>query len=136
MAQGPQVLGDGEAAILSTVSGRLLAANRQAGKNFGIVWDKQSYSVNIVIIPKGTNADLAMKLLAYKLKPEVMARVPQYVEYGPTRKSAMQYVDAKIAPNLPTAPDHMKNATPRHEAWWADHIQEAQEKWAVLMSKW
>lgn len=134
--QAIQLLGNGEVAFTSTISGRVYPAN-QEGKKFVIIWDGQLQAFQTIIIPKGPRQDEALKLAAYSLRPEVMGRYANVIPYGPSRKSALQYVDAKMLPNLATAPMNMANTkvVVRNEEWWADHIQEIQEKFNAWLSK-
>lgn len=135
--QAIQLLGDGEVALSSTFNGRPYAANVKDGKKFVIIWDGQIQALNTIIVPKGPRQDEAMKLAAYILKPEVMGRYASAFPYGPSRKSGINFVDAKMVPNLATAPQNMtgKKVVVRNEEWWADHFQEIQDKWNAWLSK-
>lgn len=133
-AQAIQLLGDGEVSFSSTFNARVYAANEE-GKKFVIIWDGQIQSPNVIIVPKGPRQDEAMKLAAYMMVPENLARYSSNYPYGPSRKSAMKFVDAKMAVNLPTAAQNMKKALVRNEEWWADNFQEVQEKFNAWLSK-
>ena len=76
-----------------------------------------------------------MKLVAYMIQPKNIARQTEFIPYGPTRKSAMKFVDPKIVPILPTNPAHMKSALSRGEEWWADHFDEVLQRWEVYLAK-
>ena len=133
--QAIQLLGNGEVQFASTFNGRPYAANEKDGKKFVIIWDGQIQALNTIVIPKGPRQEEGLKLAAYILKPEVMARYANAYPYGPSRKSALAFVDAKMVPNLATAPVNMKKALVRSEEWWADHLQEVQEKFNAWLSK-
>ena len=133
-AQVPQLLGDGEV-VIATAPNSTMDLGIKSGKNFKIVWDHEIYGVNIPIIPKGPNAQAALRLLAYTQRPEVMARLTQYVPSSPVRYSALKLVDPKVLPNLPTAPQNMKDALLSDEEWWADHLQEALQKFNAWYAK-
>jgi putative spermidine/putrescine transport system substrate-binding protein len=132
--QALQLLGDGEVSLVATQTGRVYAANKE-GKKFVIIWDGQLLAASSLLILKGPRQEEALKLAAYHLRPEVMARLSNYFPYGPPRKSAMQYVDKEMLPHLPTSPENAKHAVVQNQEWWADHQQEIQEKFNVWLAR-
>ena len=76
-----------------------------------------------------------MQLAAYMLRADVMGRYSSIFPYGPSRKSGVPFVDKQMVGHLPTAPENMKKALVRNEEWWADHLQEIQEKFNAWLSK-
>jgi putative spermidine/putrescine transport system substrate-binding protein len=133
--QALQLLGDGEAAFCSTFNGRVYAANKDDGKKFVIIWDGAIHNTNTYVILKGPRVDEAMKLAAYTLKPDVIARFSNVFPYGPSRKSAMQYIKPDMVQHMPTAPENVKTAIVRNEEWWADNLQSVQEKVNAWLAK-
>jgi len=132
--QGVQLLADGEAVLASQTNGRLNAANQQ-GRKFKLVWDGHIYAVDVMIVPKGPRSKEAMKLIAFEAQPKIQANFPNYITYGPARKSAMQYVDRAKWPDLPTSPEHLKTAIPRNEEWYADYFEEVRTKFNAWLTK-
>jgi len=69
-------------------------------------------------------------------RAEVKAQVQaSWISYAPVRKSASELVgsyhadpDLKMGPHLPTWPDNMKTAIWHDEEFWADHIDELNER--------
>lgn len=133
--QALQLLGDGEVAFASTFNGRAYAANKDEGKKFVIIWDGALHNTNTLIFMKGPRAEEAMKLAAYILKPEVIARFSNVFPYGPSRKSAMKFIEPHMVQHMPTAPENIKTAIVRNEEWWADNLQSVQEKVNAWLSK-
>ena len=133
--QALQLLGDGEVSFASTFNGRVWAANKDDGKKFVIVWDGAIHNTNTLIFMKGPRADEAIKLAAYILQPEVIARFSNVFPYGPSRKSAMKFIEPAMLDHMPTTPKNMKNSIVRNEEWWADNLQSVQEKFNAWLSR-
>lgn len=132
--QGVQLLADGEVVLAAQTNGRLNAANQQ-GRKFTLMWDGHIYAVDIMIVPKGPRSKEAMKMLAFEAKSEVQANFAKYITYGPARKSAMQYIDRALWPQLPTSPENLKTAIPRNEEWYADYFEEVRTKFNAWLAK-
>jgi putative spermidine/putrescine transport system substrate-binding protein len=127
-AQPPQLLADGEVSIAQLYSSRLYSAQVDEGQKLVGIWHGQIYAANSLIVPKGAKRALAMQLLAYIAKPEVMARITNYLPYSPARLSAMAHVPAEMKPNLPTSPENMAYALSSGEVWWSAHFEEINDR--------
>jgi putative spermidine/putrescine transport system substrate-binding protein len=133
-ALAPQLLADGEVVMSTGNSARFLAANEE-GRKFEVIWDRMIWSSNTLIVPKGPRVTEALQLLKYLQDPKNMIKATKYITYGPSRKSAVQYVDPARLHLLTTAPDHMTTAMRRNEEFWADHQADINKQWAVWMAK-
>ena len=133
--QALQLLGDGEVSLVATQHGRVYAANKDNGKKFVIIWDGQLLAGSSILVLKGPNQEEAFKLVAYHCQPQNMARLANFFPYGPSRKSAMQYVNKDMLSWMPTAPENSKTALVQDQEWWADHQQEIQEKFNAWLAK-
>ena len=87
-AQSAQVLKDGEVDMVAAWNGRIQALeNEPEGKGGKI---KTTFNQQIIVsdswmIPKGApNKDLAMKAIAIMSRPEVNARISNYINYAPS----------------------------------------------------
>ena len=59
------------------------------------------------LIPKGApNKDLAMKAIAIMMRPDVQARMPQYINYAPANMAAFEtgLISKELAAHCPTRP--------------------------------
>jgi putative spermidine/putrescine transport system substrate-binding protein len=132
-AQAPQLLADKEVVMTVGSSGRFTVANQKENKNFVTVWNGECIDYQFFVIPKGDpKAHLALKFIKFASDPKRMAEQTKYVPYGPLRKDAMKYVDPKIIPDLPTAPQHLKNSYMGSFRFWADN----REALTVRMQNW
>ncbi len=142
-AQPPQLLADGEVVMTTAYNGRIFNAVANEGKPFEIVWDGQIWDLDLWVIPKGAkNKDLAMDFLKFSTATEQLAKQASYISYGPARKSSGALVgkfngkDIDMGPQMPTAPNNLKNAVQNDFNFWADNADQLNERFnAWLASK-
>ena len=134
-SQPPQLLADGEVAIAQMYSTRLHLARVNENKNFIPIWDGQTFAPNSWIIPKGANKEAAMKFLAYVLQPKIVAKITEKSNHGMPVKEAQQYVPDHIKEWLPTASQNMSRAVASGEAFWADHLEEINERFQNWLAR-
>ena len=134
--QAPQLLADGEVIMTSVFNGRIHNAIVNEGADFKIVWHGQIWAPGAWVLPKGSpNAELAHEWVKFATSPESQARMGNLYPYGPTRRSAQALVDPKLAMNLPTSPQNFKHALRRNDIFWAEHIDELNERFAAWLAK-
>ncbi len=140
-AQPPQLLVDGEVVMSTAYNGRIFNATVAEGQSLAIVWDAQVLTVNSWAIVKGTpNLELALDFLAFASAPENMAVQASWISYAPVRRSASTLIGAYHAdpeldmrPHMPTAPDNLRNAVWNDKEFWADRIDELNERFNVWL---
>jgi putative spermidine/putrescine transport system substrate-binding protein len=108
------------------------------GAPFAYTYNQGIMDVECLVIPKGSpKKDLAMKVINAFVSPEFQANLPQYIPYGPMNQKA--YDLGKITPEMKkvsvTAPDNLKLQVIMDKAYWAEHGQEAQEKWDAFLQQ-
>lgn len=134
-AQPPQLLASGEVVMTSAYNGRITNANQKDKKNFKMVWDGALYTVDSWVILKGSpNLDAAYKFLDFAGKVENQKKLPAYVSYGVTNKTATAQVDPKLLTELPTAPQNMANVEFIDDQFWLENLDRLTErfnKWAA-----
>lgn len=134
-AQAPQLLASGEVAMTIAWNGRIYNANKE-GKDFRIVWDNQILDSNYWVIPKGAKRpDASLAFIKYAVEPESLARITQFIPYGPVRKSAAQFVRPEDAANLPTSPENMTVALTLDNAFWADNGDEIRKRFTTWLAQ-
>jgi putative spermidine/putrescine transport system substrate-binding protein len=135
-AQPPQLLADGQVAIASDWNGRFFNAIKTDKKPFKIVWDAQAPDWDWWAIPKGgPKIDAAYKFIAWSSQPAPMAEQTKYISYGPSNKDAVPAIDPAVLPDLPTAPDNMKNALMVDPQFWADNGDQLRERFNTWLTK-
>jgi putative spermidine/putrescine transport system substrate-binding protein len=135
-AQPPQILADGQAAIVSAWNGRIYKAISEDKKNFKIIWDAQAPDYDLWAIPKGNpRLDTAYKFVSYASQPQAMANQTKYISYGPANKDAIPNVDPAILPHLPTAPENLTNVLTVDPQFWADKGEELRERFNAWLAQ-
>ena len=141
-AQPPQMLADGEVAMTTAYNGRIFNAQVEEDQPFVVIWDGQVlYSGGMGIVAGSDNAPAARQLLVYASRPEVMARISQYISYSPSRRSAMALVGkhlatgTEMAPHLPTSAQNMGRALHYDWRWWSDNGDDMAERFAAWLAR-
>ncbi|WP_028998532.1 ABC transporter substrate-binding protein [Azohydromonas australica] len=135
-AQPPQLLADGEVTMSSAYNGRIYSAIVSDKKPFDFLWDGQLTNIEGYAIVKGAkNLKEAKAFVRYATEPETLAALAPLTAYGPARKSSLRYVDAKVAPYLPTAPKNMAGALNVSPEFWADHADDLNQKFAAWLNR-
>lgn len=134
-AQPPQLLADGQAAIVSAWNGRIYTAIVNDKKPFQIIWDHQALDWDWWAIPTGApNMDEAYKFIAFASQPQAMADQTKYISYGPSNKDSVPFIDPAVLPQLPTAPENMATAFGADAEFWADHGEELRERFNAWLA--
>jgi len=134
-AQPPQFLVAGDVVMSTAFNGRIDAAQRE-GQNLKIAWNGSIYDLDYWVIPKGTpNKALAEQYIAYTLTQKPQVTFAQHIAYGPANLAALKSLDAKTLANLPNSPQNAKEAVRQDIAFWADHGEELEQRFASWASK-
>ena len=124
-----------DAALSATFNGRVTAAN-QAGRNFALVWDGQVYGIDYWGIVKGSpNKATAEDFIAFASRPEPQTAFPNHIAYGVTNKKAIAAIDPKVAKDLPTTPENLARSVGLDTAFWADHGEALEARFATWRSQ-
>jgi putative spermidine/putrescine transport system substrate-binding protein len=135
-AQPPQLLADGEVAMSSAYCNRITAAVMQDKKPFGFIWDGEVKNIEGYAIVKGSkNLKAAQDFLHFATSTDTLAKLASATALGPMRTSSLSQVDKQVAAYLPTAPQNQKNAITSDVAFWADHSDDLNQRFAVWLSQ-
>jgi putative spermidine/putrescine transport system substrate-binding protein len=133
-AQAVQYLVSGDVVMSSAFNGRISAAQKD-GKNLKAVWNGSLYSFDYWAVPKGSpNKDAALKFIAFASAPERQKTYSENIAYGPSNKRTIGMLDAKLAADLPTAPQNIKAAAGLDTGFWADYGESLEQRfnaWAA-----
>jgi putative spermidine/putrescine transport system substrate-binding protein len=136
-AQQGQLALNQEVDMLATWVTRIEDAIKQ-GAPFAYTYNQGIMDIECLVIPKGSKKkELAMKVINDFVSPDFQANLPKYTPYGPMNQKA--YETGKISPEMMkngvTAPDNLKLQVMMNKSWWAEHGQEAQEKWDAFLQQ-
>jgi putative spermidine/putrescine transport system substrate-binding protein len=134
-AQPPQFLVAGDVVMSTAYNGRIDAAQKE-GKNLKVVWNGSIYDLDFWAMPKGTsNKALAEKYIAYSLSQKPQQDYAKNIAYGPVNISAIKTLDPKTLADLPNSPANGKNAVLQDMAFWTDHGDELEQRFASWAAK-
>jgi putative spermidine/putrescine transport system substrate-binding protein len=129
------MLGDGRAAFATALNGDIFDA-AQHHQRLGVIWDRQLYELDVFAIPKGDpKRDMAMDFIRFATAAPQLARVSEWVPYGPARRSALAQVGKNpelgtaMRPFLPTEPANFSTAFAVDDAWWRSHGDAIASHW-------
>lgn len=134
-AQSVQLLADGEVDMLPMWNGRidaLLAEDMPVAAN----WNQGMLTTDCLAIPKGApNKDLAMKVMARMLSPELQANLPGEINYGPTTSLAFEQgkiTDEQVAMS-PSSPEKIAQQAVLNVQYWAENMPAIRERWDAFL---
>jgi putative spermidine/putrescine transport system substrate-binding protein len=119
------VLADNEVTYSMVPINRYFNAVVNDKRNWGTSWDRFAYGYDTWFIPKGAkNKDNALKFLAYMMTPEHLGKLATLFVAPPSRNSAMQYMDQKLASQI----DWTRHPMPMDVKFWAEHFDSFSRK--------
>jgi putative spermidine/putrescine transport system substrate-binding protein len=129
-AQSAQLLKDGEADVVAIWNGRAGAAIKDGAKA-AITYNQGILNADCLVIPKGAkNADLAQKVIALMVSPDLQADVPTYINYGPINEKA--FATGKITPQqaelINSSPANSARQTVISFDYWTENLAKLTEK--------
>ncbi|WP_244107565.1 ABC transporter substrate-binding protein [Burkholderia anthina] len=131
-----QLLASGQVTMTAAYNGRITGIDRSEKKDFKFVFPGSIYAVDSWVVLKGSpNKADAMKFIAYASKPDVQAKLPQYIAYGMTNTKAQALVPAQYASELPTAPENMKSSIALDADFWTDNVGPLTQRFNAWLAK-
>ncbi|MBE9604209.1 ABC transporter substrate-binding protein [Acetobacteraceae bacterium H6797] len=135
-SQPAQWLASGEVVMTDAYNGRISAANANDGRNFGMVWQGNLYTLDSWVIMKGSpNRQLALDYLKFAGQPQVQAGLTARIPYGVTAVSANDHVPANVLPELPTAPANSASAVQIDDQFWLDNLDKLTQRFNNWVSR-
>lgn len=136
-AQAPEWLAAGDVVMSFAYNGRIANA-RKEGKDLRMIWEKNIYTMDSWAILEGSEyTDQAYVLLNITIDPKQQAEFSKIIPYGPSNLLAEKYFTPELAAELP-AGKNVANALffgPEATQWWADNLDEINERWNAWVSK-
>lgn len=133
--QPQQMIGSGEVTMAGAYSGRVYAAMMRGNSNIRYLWDGQLLNIEGLAIVKGTrNLPTAQAFVRFATRPSVMAGMAPTMAYGPTRASAMGFIDPVTMHMIPSAPWYQKRSLTVDARWWGLHgtkLRKAFAEWSA-----
>ena len=140
-AQSAQVLKDAEVDMVSAWNGRVQAVQAEpegkAGK-IAITFDQQMLVSDCWLIPKGApNKDLAMKAIQIMTRPEVNARISNYINYAPANSKSYNtgVIPKEKLAGLPSSPENVNKGFVMSVEWWLANTDEMVKRFDAFLQK-
>ena len=141
-AQTPQLLADGEVVMGSTYNGRLFSVIEEEKQPIAMLWDWQVFDLDGWVVPQGSpNKEIVMDYLKFATDTQRLADQAKFISYGPARKSSAPLVGKHatlgidMAPHMPTSPTNAKHTLLYNYNFWADNVDDLNEKFASWLNK-
>ncbi|QPC42529.1 ABC transporter substrate-binding protein [Kaustia mangrovi] len=129
--QPAQLLLDGEVVLASGWNGRFYNLI-QDGAPLDIEWSEGMMKLSAYGIPKGApDACWGQHYLQVMTDPKRQAVYAEEIGYPGLHLDSPQYVDKKLAPYLPTAPDNIDKLIWSDLEWWTEHGAEVKKRWTL-----
>jgi putative spermidine/putrescine transport system substrate-binding protein len=133
-AQPIEWLASGAVAMSSAYNGRIDAANKE-GKSLAMVWKNQVYGPTYWVVVKGSpNKEKATALIDYMSLPAQQKLFAETIPYGPINPKAQAMLSKAVLDKLPNAPQNIDQPLLQGTAFWADHLDELQQRFAKWVS--
>jgi putative spermidine/putrescine transport system substrate-binding protein len=135
-SQPAQWLASGEVVMTDAYNGRITAANQNDGRNFGIAWSNNLFTLDSWVIMKGSpNRAQAIAYLNFWAQPQVAAALPPRIPYGTTIRGADALLPASVLENLPTAPQNAEGALQIDDRFWLDNLDKLNQRFNNWVSR-
>jgi putative spermidine/putrescine transport system substrate-binding protein len=122
-----QLMQDEEVDLCAVWNGRASDSIINRGVPYAMVWNQALYNGDIeawFLLRNSPNPAGGMKLLDFVGRAEPQAAFARTLFYGPTNLKAYDYLDEKLAVQLPSHPDNAKLSLLIDYTWWVDHYDE------------
>ena len=134
-AQPAQLLLDKEVVLATGWNGRFYDLMQKKAP-IGLDWNQGALKQGTFIIPRGAkDAYWGQKLLAMMTDPKRQAIYATALGYPGANTESAQYIDAKVLPFLPNAPENLAKQFFIDDTWWTKHGGAAIERWNAWMLK-
>ncbi len=114
----------------------ILYVQRPARNSDGKYLDSMA-GARLHIVKGSKNKDLAMKVLAKFVSPDLQANLPLYVDNGPANEKAFETgkIPQDRIKDINSAPENVKKQVLQDPAFWRDTLVEATEKFNNLIQQ-
>lgn len=132
-ALGAQLLAEKTVVAGSLWTNRILPL-RDKGVPIAIEWNQAMRSTEYLSVLKNAkNRDNAFRLLDFSSTPEAQARSLPRIGLSPTNAKAFNFIDAKVAADLPTGPKNKPLGFVSNDEWWVNNRAKVSERWEEFL---
>lgn len=129
-AESQQMFLDGEIVMGCIYSTRASVLERDTKKRVSWIWDGANYCPGAWVVPKGNPAGAKVQqFIASTLKPERQIVLLDKLGNSPSNPAASALLNAEQQRIDPGFPANLAKQIIRDETWYADHYDDALNKW-------
>ncbi|TJX05034.1 MAG: extracellular solute-binding protein, partial [Mesorhizobium sp.] len=136
-AQSAQLLKDGEADLVVTWNGRAETVKKDGGAA-DYTFKGSVIGTDCLGVPKGApNKEAAMKLIAAMTQPARVAKLTDFIAYGPVNPAAYEggLIPEDRLKTLATAPENAGTSVFSNSEWWVKNGEAAQQAFDEMMAR-
>jgi putative spermidine/putrescine transport system substrate-binding protein len=136
-AQAAQLLKDGEADMVAIWNGRASAVIKDGAKA-ALTYNQGLLNADCLVIPKGAkNKELAQKVIALMVSPELQANIPSYIDYGPITSKAFDTgkISAEMAERVNSSPQNTARQAIMNFDFWREHLPKLTERMDAFLQR-
>ena len=135
-AQSVQLLSDGEVFYSTTYNGRVNKL-KDSGIPAEIVWNGGALHLTMIGIPKGAPhpAEAYAYLKFRNQRPDLASEYVKVLPYPDFTHGLFERMDPALAKTMPTYPANAAVQFVPNEDWWADHLDQIQERFDEWLLK-
>lgn len=136
-AQSAQLLKDGEADMVAIWNGRASAVIKDGAKAT-TTYNQGILNADCLVIPKGAkNKDLAQKVIALMVSPELQADIPTYIDYGPITAKAFDTgkITPEMAERVNSSPKNAARQTMMNFDFWRENLPKLTERMDAFLQR-
>jgi putative spermidine/putrescine transport system substrate-binding protein len=134
-AQQQQLIQDQEVDLIAMWNGRASDSIVNNGAPYQIVWNQAAYNGDIeawMVMKGAPNPKGAMRFMDVVGRAEPQATFARALFYGPTNQKAYEFIEKKVAEQLPSYPPNAQVSLLMNFDWWLDRI----DPLTVQFEKW
>jgi putative spermidine/putrescine transport system substrate-binding protein len=134
-------LATGAVAMTTVLNGDAFAAIATHHQPARILWDRQLYELDVFAIARGNPKKAqAMAFIRFATSAAALARMADWLPYGPARRAALPLVGRNpetglaMTSYLPSEERNFRTAFAVNDDWWNSHGKAVEAKWQAWLA--
>lgn len=135
-ADAVRILGSGDVLMTSAPSGRVVSANRQDRRNFGIQWTATLYEIQSWAVLKGTpNARIAQQLLYVLGSTALQSQMLRTTGESGVARGVNDGLPAEVTATSPTTQANLSAGLRMDTGFWNDNLAKLRQRFEAWQSR-
>ncbi|WP_206996967.1 ABC transporter substrate-binding protein [Trinickia mobilis] len=135
-AQSEDLFRQGEVSMGNMWHNRTNVLRLESNGQIDWIWDGGVVAPAVWVVPKGNPAgkQKAMEFIRLALEPQSQAELFKIIGMGPSNPAAAALIPDNLKPFDPSQAKNLARQIPINEAWYRDHLAEAEAKYLDIIS--